>query len=286
MTPSITVCGLGMMGRPMARLLQSAGYQVRGWNRSPLAPELIDNIALCDTLEEAAQSDVCLLMLANSAAVDAVLAQLEPYLRAGQLVLDMSSCEPARSQTTAQRLAERGIGWVDAPVSGGPEGAATGTLAIMAGGTDEDFARTEPILQVLGGSVVHVGGPGMGHTTKLINQVIVALTIEAVAEALTLAERAGVDPRLAQQALTGGFADSKILQIHGTRMINRAYVPGGSVALQLKDLRAALALAAGVSTELPHLESVAERYAQLVAQGDGQLDHSALHKLLWQDTTP
>lgn len=286
MTQSITVCGLGMMGRPMARVLQSAGYQVRGWNRSPLAPDLTAGMALCRTLEEAAQSDVCLLMLANSDAVDAVLAQLEPHLRAGQLVLDMSSCEPARSQANARRLAERGVGWVDAPVSGGPEGAAAGTLAIMAGGTEADFAHAAPILHALGGSVVHVGGPGMGHTTKLINQVIVALTIEAVAEALTLAERAGVDPRLVQQALTGGFADSKILQIHGTRMITRAYTPGGSVALQLKDLRAALALAAEVSADLPHLASVAARYEQLVAQGDAQLDHSALHKLLWQDTAP
>ena len=286
MTQSITVCGLGTMGRLMAGLLQAAGYQVHGWNRSPLPPELSDGVALCQTLEDAAQSDVCLLMLSNSDAVDAVLAQLEPHLHAGQLVLDMSSCEPARSQANAERLAARGIGWVDAPVSGGPEGAAAGTLAIMAGGTDADFARAEPILQVLGGSVVHVGGPGMGHTVKLINQVIVALTIEAVAEALTLAERAGVDPRLAQQALTGGFADSKILQIHGTRMINRTYVPGGSVALQLKDLRAALVLANDAATVLPHLASVAARYEQLVAQGDGQLDHSALHKLLWQDMQP
>src|SRR5690349_15407304 len=114
MKPTITVCGLGMMGRPMAHRLQSAGYQVRGWNRSPLAPNLTEGIEFCPTLEDAAQSDVCLLMLSNSDAVDAVLAQLEPHLHAGQLMLDMSSCEPSHSQAHAQQFAERGIGWVDA----------------------------------------------------------------------------------------------------------------------------------------------------------------------------
>jgi 2-hydroxy-3-oxopropionate reductase len=128
--------------------------------------------------------------------------------------------------------------------------------------------------------VVRVGGPGMGHTVKLVNQIIVALAIEAVAEGLTLAERSGVDPRLVQQALRGGFADSKVLQIHGTRMANRDYTPGGRAALHLKDLRMAEALAAEAAVELPHFQSVTARYAALVAQGDGDLDHSALHKLL------
>jgi 3-hydroxyisobutyrate dehydrogenase-like beta-hydroxyacid dehydrogenase len=237
---------------------------------------------LCASLEEAAQSRTCLLMLADSDATDDVLIRLEPYLRPESLVIDMGSSVPARSRANASRLAAHGIGWVDAPVSGGPEGAASGTLTVMVGGTPEDVSRARPVLDALGSNVVHVGGPGAGHTAKVINQVIVGLTIEAVAEALALTEGCGIDPRLVQQALRGGFADSKILQIHGTRMIERAYVPGGKVVAQLKDLRMAQDLAAAAGLRLPHLTSAIALYERLVADGDGDLDHSALHKLLWQ----
>jgi 3-hydroxyisobutyrate dehydrogenase-like beta-hydroxyacid dehydrogenase len=151
----------------------------------------------------------------------------------------------------------------------------------MVGGAPENVARARPVLAALGSNVVHVGGPGAGHTVKVINQVIVGLTIEAVAEALVLAEACGVDPRLVQQALRGGFADSKILQIHGARMIERAYVPGGKASAQLKDLRMARNLAEQAGLGLPHLVSAIALYERLVAQGDGELDHSALHKLLW-----
>ena len=281
MATSVSVCGLGLMGRPMARALMAAGFDVKGWNRSPLPAGLTEGIPLCRDLAEAAQTDICLLMLADSDATDAVLDHLEPHLRGGQLVVDMGSSDPFRSKNHAARLGAKGIGWVDAPVSGGPEGARASALAIMAGGTDRDFARAKPLLEALGGNVVHVGDPGAGHTVKVINQVIVGLTIEAVAEALTLAEKCGIDPRLVQQALKGGFADSKILQVHGTRMIDRVYTPGGRATLQLKDLRHALALAAAASTRLPHLASAAALYETLVARGDGNLDHSAVHKLLW-----
>jgi 3-hydroxyisobutyrate dehydrogenase-like beta-hydroxyacid dehydrogenase len=265
----------------MARVLLAAGYQVRGWNRSLLPEELTEGIPLCGDLAEAAQTKVCLLMLADSPAVNTVLAQLEPHLSPGQLVMDMGTSNPAHSRANAWRLAAKGIGWVDAPVSGGPEGAAAGSLAIMAGGTLADFVRVRPFLEMLGSNVVRVGGPGMGHTAKIINQLIVGLTIEAVAEALTLAEKSGLNPQLLQQALQGGFADSKILQIHGSRMTNRAYVPGAKAKTQLKDLRLALDLAASASAHLPHLESAIALYEELIAQGDGELDHSALHKLLW-----
>lgn len=278
--PSVAVFGLGLMGRPMARTLRASGFDARGWNRSPLPPDAVDGIPLWPSLRDAASADVCLLMLTDSPATDSVLAALEPYLRPGHLVLDMGSSDPARSKAHAARLAARGIGWVDAPVSGGPEGARTASLAIMVGGTDADVARARPVLNALG-SVVHVGGPGAGHTTKVINQVIVGLTIEAVAEALTLAERCGLDPRRVQQALRGGFADSKVLQIHGTRMITRDYAPGGRARLQLKDLRHAAALAAEARVHLPHLDSAIALYERLIAQGDGDLDHSAVHKLLW-----
>jgi len=281
MTMSISVLGLGMMGRPMAHRLLEAGCDVRGWNRSTLSPDLTEGIPLCATVQEAARADVCLMMMLDSTAVDAVLEQMEPYLEAGQIVMDMSSSDPTHSTIHAQRLAAKGIGWIDAPVSGGPEGAAAGTLAIMAGGSTADFANVKPVLDILGGNVVHVGQAGMGHVVKVINQVIVGLTIEAVAEALTLAEKSGVDPRLVQQALKGGFADSKILQLHGTRMIKRSYEPGGKATIQLKDLRLGRALAETAAVRLPHVESLITFYEKLIAQKDGELDHSAIHKLLW-----
>ena len=281
MKPSISILGLGTMGRPMARKLIDAGYEVRGWNRSTLPQNLTAGIQLCQKLEEAARADVCLLMLLDSAAVNAVLEQLMPHQPAGRIILDMGSSDPAQSGKIARRLAAEGIGWVDAPVSGGPEGASKGTLAIMAGGTENDFSRVKPILDALGGNVVHVGGPGLGHTVKVINQLIVGLTIETVAEALTLAEKSGVDPRMVQQALKGGFADSKILQLHGSRMVDRSYVPGAKATIQLKDLRLAKALAAEAAADLPHLASVLVLYEKLIAQEDGDLDHSAIHKLLW-----
>ncbi len=278
---SISVLGLGMMGRPMAHRLLEAGCDVRGWNRSTLSPDLTEGIPLCQTLQEAARADVCLMMLLDSTAVDAVIEQMEPYLEAGQVIMDMSSSDPTHSTIHAQRLVAKRIGWIDAPVSGGPEGAAAGTLAIMAGGETADFVRVKPVLNILGGNVVHVGEAGMGHVVKVINQVIVGLTIEAVAEALTLAEKSGVDPRLVQQALKGGFADSKILQLHGTRMIKRSYEPGGKATIQLKDLRLGRALAETAAVRLPHVESLITFYEKLIAQKDGELDHSAIHKLLW-----
>lgn len=280
MSTSVSVFGLGLMGRPIARTLTGKGFQVTGWNRSPLAADLTQGIPLAASLEATAKSEICLLILADSEAVDAVLGQVQRYLRMGQIVLDMGTSDPARSKSHSARLAARGVGWVDAPVSGGPEGAAAGSLAIMAGGTGDHFARVKPILDALGSNVVLMGGPGAGHIAKIVNQLIVGLTIEAVAEGLVLAERSGLDPGLVQQALRGGFADSKVMQIHGTRMIKREYTPGGKVKTQLKDLRMALRLAEAVRLTLPHLESAASRYQQLVDQGHADLDHSALHKLL------
>lgn len=280
MNGSICVLGLGLMGRPITRRLVADGFDVRGWNRSPLPAATTEGIPLCGGLNEAARADLCLLMLADSRAVDAVLDQLGPQLRAGQLVIDMGTSDPARSRAHAAAFASRGIGWVDAPVSGGPEGAAAGTLAIMVGGAEHTVERAMPVLRSLGRNVVHLGGPGAGHTTKIVNQLIVGLTIEAVAEALVLAEGSGLDPRLVQAALAGGFADSRILQLHGTRMIERRYQPGGQVSTQLKDLRLAEALAEAAGLELPHLRSARERYQQLVNAGAGELDHSALHRLL------
>ena len=220
-------------------------------------------------------------MLKDSDAVDVIMEQLIPHLSAGQMVLDMGSSDPAQSRMHAEKLGDLGIGWVDAPVSGGPEGAALGNLSIMAGGTKVHVDRVRPLLEVLGSNIVHVGGPGMGHMVKIINQMIVGLTIEAVAEGLTLAEKSGIDPEIVQSALKGGFADSKILQLHGTRMAKRRYVPGGKIISQLKDLKMARQMAKKTSSVLPHLESTIQFYEKLIEQGHADLDHSALHKLLW-----
>lgn len=275
----IALLGLGLMGRPMARVLLARGFQVKGWNRSTLSPELVQGIPLLSSLEEAANAETLLLMLADSVAVSAVLEQLSSHLRPGQVVLDMGTSDPDDSRLRARRLKARGIGWVDAPVSGGPEGAQNASLAIMAGGDPPDYARVKPILEALG-RPTYVGEAGAGHTAKVINQLIVGLYIEAVAEALLLAERQGLEPRKLQEALQGGFADSKVLQIHGTRMLERRFVPGARVKTQLKDLQLAQKLAQQAGLKLPHLESALGFYAELEAKGDGDLDHSALFKCL------
>jgi 3-hydroxyisobutyrate dehydrogenase-like beta-hydroxyacid dehydrogenase len=281
MAIKLTLLGLGIMGRPMTRTLIKGGVNVHGWNRSILPDKLTTGIPLCRNLKEAARADVCLLMLQDSFAVDAVLERMVPYLSKGQIVLDMGSSDPTHSRNHAEKMGSKNIGWVDAPVSGGPEGAALGTLSIMAGGKKIHVDRVKPLLEVLGTNIVHVGGPGMGHIVKIINQMIVGLTIEAVAEGLTLAEKSGVDPALIQRALKGGFADSKILQLHGTRMAKREYAPGGKIISQLKDLKLARRMADEAGVNLPHLESTIQFYESLVEQGHANMDHSALHKLLW-----
>jgi 3-hydroxyisobutyrate dehydrogenase-like beta-hydroxyacid dehydrogenase len=276
---SICVLGLGLMGRPLARELAASGHDVRGWNRSELPPELVGGITPAPDLEQAAAAETLVLMLLDSGAVGEVLAGLEPHLRPGQLVVDMGTSRPADSVERAARLAERGIGWVDAPVSGGPPAIVERRLAIMAGGSDDDVQRAEALLGPLG-RVVHVGGPGAGHAVKLVNQVVVPLTIEAVAEALALAERCGLDLEVVRSALRGGSADSRILEVHASRMIAHDYTPAAHATIMLKDLRLVEEVAAAVGLDLPHVESTRGRYEELVARGEGELDSTALHKLL------
>ena len=269
--PTVSVLGLGLMGRPIARRLAAAGFEVRGWNRTP-PDEALPGVATVGALQEAARSDVLVLVLADSRAVGDVLAGLDRFLRPSQLVIDMGSSDPRDSAERAARLSGRGIGWVDAPVSGGEAGAASGRLAIMVGGTEADVGRALPLLDALGENVIHVGAPGTGHTAKVVNQLIVGLAHEAVAEAVVLAEAAGVDAALLRQALRGGWADSRVLQEQGARMSARDYVPGGKVQTIAKDLRLARELAIEHGLDLPHLKSALWLFTGLEELGSGNRD--------------
>jgi 3-hydroxyisobutyrate dehydrogenase-like beta-hydroxyacid dehydrogenase len=266
------------MGRPLVRVLQEEGLDVHGWNRTQLAPELTAGVELRASLGEAAEADVLVLFLYDSAAVADVLGGLEPHLRAGQLVIDMTTAWPEDSVARAARLAAAGVGWVDAPVSGGPGAIESQSLAIMAGGSDEDIARARAILE-RAGRVTHVGGPGAGHLVKLVNQTVVPLYIEAIAEALALAERCGLDLGLVRQALEGGSADSRVFQIQGARMVAHDYTPAARAAVMLKDLRMIARLAETVGLELPAVGTTIGLYEELEARGEADLDASALHKL-------
>ena len=274
----VAVLGLGLMGQASVVRLQQVGFNVAAWNRTP-RDDLPRELSLESDLETACSAPIIVFLLSDSTAVDEMLSTIEPFLRRGQIVVDMGSSEPWRSERHAARLAAREIGWVDAPVSGGPEGAKQGELAIMVGGDATHVARVEPILNALGSNVTHVGGPGAGHTTKLVNQTMVGVLIEAVAEGLALAERAGLDPILVAEAVRGGSADTRPLRAQGPRMIARDYTPSAHVKTMLKDLRMAAELGDRLGVELPCVERVIELAEVLVQQGHGELDISALHRL-------
>ncbi|MEZ5098982.1 MAG: NAD(P)-dependent oxidoreductase [Thermoleophilia bacterium] len=217
------------------------------------------------------------LMLADSSAVDAVLSALDGHLRAGQLVVDMGSSEPWRSEAHAARLEARAVGWVDAPCRAGRRGGSW-SLAIMSRWRERDVERAWPLLLALGTGPVRVGGPGAGHTAKLANQAIVGVLISATAEALALAERAGLDPGLVLDALRGGSADTRITNVQGRRMVARDYEPRAYATTLVKDLATAAELARRVGMRLPTVDRVLELGRELVAAGEGSEDFAALHR--------
>jgi len=278
--------GLGLMGKPMALNLHKAGAQLVIFNRSQgVIQDLtrIGMIAATSAADVAHQADVVILMLPDSQTVktclegeNGVLDGLTP----GTLVIDMGTTETTLSRALAERIAAAGGDYVDAPVSGGTIGAENGSLSIMAGGLDLAIERTRPILQCLGTSIVHVGPVGCGQVAKAANQVIVGLTISAVGEALKLAERAGADPAKVREALGGGFAASRILEVHGQRMISGDFTPGGKCTTQRKDLYQALKLAGEHGLDLPTTKLVMEQYDGVIKAGFGDLDHAALIKIL------
>ena len=279
---SVGVIGLGLMGRPMARNLAKAGATLVVHSRSPgpvaeLAAEGMSPAA--SPAEVAARADTVVLMLSDTVAVETVAAGLMEALRPGQLVIDMGTTAVEPTRRLAEAVRAKGAAWVDAPVSGGTVAAEAGSLTIMAGGSAEAFAKALPLFQVLGQRITHVGDSGAGQVAKMANQVIVGLTIGAVAEALALAKAAGVEPGKVRDAIRGGFAESRILDLHGQRMVTGDFTPGGRVVTQIKDLKQAEELAEQSGIQLPALGLSLELFEMLADQGDGGLDHAALYRL-------
>ena len=277
--------GLGIMGAPMALHLVNAGHEVTYVKRSKTNAEIAASSAKgVATAKEVAQAaDVIILMLPDTPDVQAVLfgeAGVAEGLTKGKTVIDMSSISPIETKTFAEKIAALGCDYLDAPVSGGEVGAKAASLTIMVGGTEEGFAKAKPLFEKMGKNITHVGGVGDGQTTKVANQIIVALNIAAVGEALLFASKAGADPAKVRQALMGGFASSRILEVHGERMIKRTFNPGFRIGLHQKDLNLALAGAKSMGVALPQTASAAQLMQACAAQGWDQLDHSALVKSL------
>lgn len=280
MTAKIGFLGIGLMGEPMSANLVKAGYPVSLWNRtaSKAAPVLKLGATLAKTPEEAARdADVIILMLENGPTVRDVLFEqgAAKGINKGAVVVDMSSIPPDYAREHAKRLkAERGAEHIDAPVSGGTVGAAAATLAIMAGGEPSVFARVKPVLEKMGRPTL-VGPAGSGQLAKLCNQAIVGINIVAVSEALLLAAAGGADPAAVRQAITGGFADSTVLQIHGQRMLERKFLPGGRSEVHLKDLNSVMDAAAEAKLDLPLSKATRDLFKLLVGIGAGRYDQSA-----------
>jgi len=273
--------GTGIMGEPMAHHLVRAGHRVRVWNRSPeklgaLIAAGVENCAESQQVSPGVGTLIC--MLSDAPTCDEVLfgnGRVVAAMAPGATLIVMSSIPVETAVEHARRAAEHGVRYLDAPVSGGQRGAREATLAIMAGGSESDFAAVYPLLSILGRPVL-VGPVGSGQLAKLANQLIVATTIAAVSEALLLAERGGADPAKVREALAGGFADSPILQQHAKRMIDDDFAPGGAAKWQLKDTHTALAHAKTLGLSLPVAGQVDSLFEDMVAHGDGDLDHSAL----------
>jgi 2-hydroxy-3-oxopropionate reductase len=275
--------GLGIMGKPMARNLLAAGFPVAVHSRGQRP---VDEVVAAGAVRAdgpasvAAGSDITITMLPDTADVEQVLVGAGGVIEGaseGSLVIDMSSIDPGPTREMAAAFASKGVAMLDAPVSGGEKGAIDAALSIMVGGDDTAFARATPVFEALGKSIVHVGPSGAGQVCKACNQLVVAATIEAVAEALLLAERSGVDATKVREALLGGFAGSKILEVHGQRMLDRTFDPGFRIRLHRKDARIIEGAAAETATPIPSFAIVTEQLQKAVDAGDGERDHSALY---------
>jgi 2-hydroxy-3-oxopropionate reductase len=277
--------GLGIMGAPMAGHLLAAGHEVFAQTRSGVPQALRDAGAhACATATEVAQqADIVFTMVPDTPHVQEVLFGEHGVARglsAGKTVVDMSSISPIATKQFAQRIEALGCDYIDAPVSGGEVGAKAASLTIMVGASEAAFTRVKPLFELMGKNITLVGGVGDGQTCKVANQIIVALNIEAVGEALLFAAKAGADPAKVRQALMGGFAASRILEVHGERMIKRTFNPGFRIELHQKDLKLALEGAHALGLSLPHTASALQMMNSCAAHGGAQLDHSSLVRAL------
>ena len=277
--------GLGIMGTPMAGHLIAAGHTVFISTRSKVPDELAKSAAIvcASPAEVAKQADIIITMVPDTPDVEKVLfgeQGIASGLSKGKIVVDMSSISPIETKVFAQRINALGCEYLDAPVSGGQLGAKGATLTIMVGGSEATFAKVKPVFELMGKNITLVGGNGAGQVTKVANQIIVALNIEAVAEALVCASKACADPAKVREALMGGFASSKILEVHGERMIKRTFDPGFRIELHQKDLNLALSSAKALGVSLPNTASAQELFNSCSAYGGKAWDHSAMVKAL------
>ncbi len=277
--------GLGIMGRPMALNLKNAGHEILVPERASLGADLrAAATVLADAAAVARAAEVVILMLPDTPDVEHVLFSAKGVaegLSPGKLVIDMSSIDPIATKAFAARIAALGCQYLDAPVSGGEVGAKQASLTIMVGGPAAAFTRAEPLFAAMGKSITHIGAEnGAGQICKVANQIVVALTIEAVAEALLFASRAGADPARVRAALLGGFAASRVLEVHGQRMLEHSFAPGFRIRLHQKDLNLALSAARQLGLSLPNTASAQQLFSAVVAHGGADRDHSAMLEAL------
>ncbi len=277
--------GLGIMGNPMAGHLQKGGHELFLYDIVDLPKELVDGGATkCSSSKEVAeQSEIIIIMVPDTPHVDAVLFGengVAEGLSEGKTVVDMSSISPIETKEFAKKIQGLGCEYMDAPVSGGEVGAKNAALTIMVGGEQKTFDKVKPLFELMGQNITLVGGAGDGQTCKVANQIIVALNIEAVGEALLFASKAGADPAKVREALMGGFASSKILEVHGERMIKRTFDPGFRIELHQKDLNLALSGARALGISLPNTATAQELFNACAARGGSTWDHSAMVKAL------
>ncbi|HJV72936.1 MAG TPA: NAD(P)-dependent oxidoreductase [Noviherbaspirillum sp.] len=264
--PAIAFIGIGLMGKPMATRLLQAGYLLTAWNRTRSKAEAlaVHNAVIAESPADAVRdADIIITMLESGATVAPIIDMTLPGLRPGALFIDMSSTRQSEAQNFHAKLSAQGVAFMDAPVSGGVLGAEAGSLAIMAGGSQDDFARAGQVLKELGRPTL-VGSVGCGQLAKLCNQLIVGGTLSIVAEALLLAEAGGADPAAVRESIRGGFAESRILEVHGQRMLDRNFMPGGQVKSQTKDLENVLIAAAAAGVALPVTELVTQSYRSIL----------------------
>jgi 2-hydroxy-3-oxopropionate reductase len=284
MSKKLGFIGLGTMGAPMAGHLLAAGHEVYLYTIEGVPADLAAKGKVCkNSAEVAKNADIIITMVPDTPHVEAVLFGengVAEHIGEGKIVVDMSSISPIETKKFAGKIEKLGGRYLDAPVSGGEVGAKAASLTIMVGGHDEDFATVKPYFELMGKNITHVGGNGDGQTTKVANQIIVALNIEAVAEALLFASKAGADPAKVRQALMGGFAASRILEVHGERMINRTFNPGFRIELHQKDLNLALQGARALSLSLPNTATTQELFNSAAALGGKAWDHSGLVRVL------